>query len=747
MTKRKIYFLLIPLLFSCSVSSAQEYYVAKDGNDANDGTMENPFLTIGKAAEVAVAGDVVFIREGTYEETLTPANSGTAGNPIIFQSFPNEKVIITAMQALSGWTNDQGNIYRTTVDWNLGQKNFVMHEQTALDLARWPNNTDGDPFTQNSLRNTGGSGPEVDANAFLEYSSGIPDIDWSDGGSLYFYGDKPGSGWTTWRSFIKSSTTTTVTFDLMKNPTWIRTFHAPGDLGDFFLQGVKGALDFENEWYFDGPNDLLFVQLPGGAAPEDGKVKMRRRSLTVDLNNRNYIELKNLAVFGGGIEINGTGNIIYGVSSFYGNYTLGVATGFHANSQSVLINGNDNIIEKCEIAFGAGTGIWDGGNNTQILNSYIHDFNYLGDYDAVIMSRGGENLTMTGNTIARGGRDAIQMVTANGEVSFNDISQSNLIADDCALFYTLGGPKNTEIHHNWLHDAYSSGDKRKAAGIYLDNDSEAFSVHHNVVWNTEWTSVQINWNGKDLDIFNNTFWDGEAVMGAWHKEGTMFSNVKVWNNLSNDDSWEPQSDKQNNLTVAEDPFVDKENADFSLKPGAEPIDFGRVIEGITDGFQGANPDVGAYEFGGEKWRPGIDWESRRGPTGLGCYGLPGEDCVLVNLADLDGDGVENDVDQCPNTPLDTPVDTEGCKEETVVGIEDEVKQEIRLFPNPAENTLTIASIEGVKSLFVYNFQGQKIEDVKVVSNAIDISRLSKGCYIIKGLTATEKTFVKKFFKN
>jgi len=109
------------------------------------------------AASIAVAGDTVFIREGTYEETLAPNNSGTAGSPIVFQSYMNERVIISAMESISGWTQDSGSIYKTTLDWNSGQRMFVIHDETVLDLARWPNNVDGDRFTIDSKRSAGGS--------------------------------------------------------------------------------------------------------------------------------------------------------------------------------------------------------------------------------------------------------------------------------------------------------------------------------------------------------------------------------------------------------------------------------------------------------------------------------------------------------------------------------------------------------------------------------------------------------------
>lgn len=647
------YIALLVLLFGSFNAYSREIYVSKAGLDSNSGAFSTPYRTLAKAGAEARAGDTVFIRAGTYEEVLRPNRSGTAGNPIVFQAYQGEKVVISAMQALSGWYLDRGNVYATQVDWDLGQQNFVMSGDTVLDLARWPNNGDGQVFTKDTLRNTTGSGPDTVNNAFLRYSQGIPSYNWANGGSVYFYGDSSGSGWIAWKAFITSSNGTDVRFNLDKNPNWIRTAHAPVDRGEFFLEGIREALDYQNEWYFDSNTRSLYVQLPNGVAPRDGQVQMRRRELTVDLHNRNHIEIRNLAVFGGSINITGSAsnNRLYQVSSFYGNHTRGIFRGFQSGSQSVDIAGSNNTIEKSEIAFGAGTGIYVRGNNNKVLNSYVHDFNTLGSYDAVIMMRDGTNTELRGNRISRGGRDAIQAFNSFSEVAYNDVSYSNLIADDCALFYTVGGPRNIEVHHNWFHDAYSSGSKTKAAGIYLDNDAEAFKVHHNVVWNTEWSNIQINWNGKDIDIFNNTLVGGSKVMDAWHKEGTRFSNVRVWNNLSDDNQWEPQSDKRNNTTYQSAPFVNFNNGNFALRAGTAPIDAGRIIPGYTNGFRGSAPDVGAYEFGGVQWVAGVDWDLNSGPARR-CYGLPGESCS----------GSAPVVTPIPTpTPVPTPVtDTDQC---------------------------------------------------------------------------------------
>ena len=66
-------------LLVTETASAAEYYIAPTGDDSATGTMDAPFATLQKAVNVAVAGDTVWIRGGTYQIT-TPATSGAGVN-------------------------------------------------------------------------------------------------------------------------------------------------------------------------------------------------------------------------------------------------------------------------------------------------------------------------------------------------------------------------------------------------------------------------------------------------------------------------------------------------------------------------------------------------------------------------------------------------------------------------------------------------------------------------------------------
>ncbi len=68
----------------CCCAQAQTYYVAKNGSDSNSGSASAPWLTIGHAALEAQAGSTVYVEAGTYNESVTFANSGTSSAPIVF---------------------------------------------------------------------------------------------------------------------------------------------------------------------------------------------------------------------------------------------------------------------------------------------------------------------------------------------------------------------------------------------------------------------------------------------------------------------------------------------------------------------------------------------------------------------------------------------------------------------------------------------------------------------------------------
>ena len=70
-------------------------FVAVDGSDDHDGrTEETPFRTLQRAADVARAGDVVWVRGGVYSSDVAFEHAGTPDRPIVIESYPGECAIL-----------------------------------------------------------------------------------------------------------------------------------------------------------------------------------------------------------------------------------------------------------------------------------------------------------------------------------------------------------------------------------------------------------------------------------------------------------------------------------------------------------------------------------------------------------------------------------------------------------------------------------------------------------------------------
>jgi parallel beta-helix repeat protein len=76
---------------------ATDYYVSVEGSDSNYGTSTgSAFATLTKAISKAVAGDVIYMLEGTYSYTskISLSRSGTAAKPITLQAYGSDHPVI-----------------------------------------------------------------------------------------------------------------------------------------------------------------------------------------------------------------------------------------------------------------------------------------------------------------------------------------------------------------------------------------------------------------------------------------------------------------------------------------------------------------------------------------------------------------------------------------------------------------------------------------------------------------------------
>lgn len=112
--------LLLIMLFVAGSLFATEYHVAKTGNDMNSGSESEPFLSISKAAEIALPGDIITVHEGTYREWVNPRYGGSNNQQrIVYRSAENEEVWIKGSEVIKNWSKFKNDVWKATIDNSL----------------------------------------------------------------------------------------------------------------------------------------------------------------------------------------------------------------------------------------------------------------------------------------------------------------------------------------------------------------------------------------------------------------------------------------------------------------------------------------------------------------------------------------------------------------------------------------------------------------------------------------------------
>jgi hypothetical protein len=273
----------------------QRLYIATNGNDANPGTLAQPFKTIQKCADVATPGTACLIRAGTYRETVRPANSGQSGLPILFKPYNNETVLVSGADVVTNWTASSGSIYKAPVAWNLGVGyNQVFVDGKMMIEARYPNaGLDLLAPWQGRVVNPSGSKP-----TYTIAASSVPTN--IVGANINIV---PGPEWVVETAQITSSTTSSFTFKAntigqMQDPE-SGTLYAPRVGNPYFIWGKRVLLDAANEWFLE--NGQLYLWAPGNANPTSRTVEVKRRNYAFDLTDRSYIRVEGLQIFAASI--------------------------------------------------------------------------------------------------------------------------------------------------------------------------------------------------------------------------------------------------------------------------------------------------------------------------------------------------------------------------------------------------------------------------------------------------------------
>lgn len=587
-----------------SLGRTAEIHVSAGGADDAAGTAQAPFCTIGRAVEMLQPGDTCWIHEGIYRETVTLPRSGAPDKPIRIAGVPGERVIISAREPLKAdWQEKAAGIYVARI---VPAPSQLFYDGQMAREAHFPDGAYGDLMDRPCLRAQGGTDYEK------LVCSDLPAGDFNDGYVMIWRG----GAWTNATVRIKDYRPgESLSFDPPFEPHSDKYHQGdafkPKSGNRFLLVGALAALDNPGEWLVNPADGLTYFKPPAGKRPEDLQFEIKARDQVLVLRDCSHIIVEGIQLVGGVFDLTGSNDcLLRNIDSIYSNHFTRTAKKVppHPTNQ---IQGNRNRIEKCRIAYTAGSGINVEGEDNAIVNCVIHDIGYTGTYLGAVQVKRTKRTLIDHCSIYRSGRDLILHHGAEEmRITYCDLHHAVMLNSDAGATYAWGTDgKGSVIAYNWVHDTVLE----HSMGIYLDNFDKNFVVHHNVVWRCGSSGITLNCDALNHLVANNTIAQCPKAFGtfAYHAYTPDQTGTRIVNNLVLA-SFDPNNPGHvisgEKGAILEANGIGAIDADAVPTPGSKAIDAGVEIPGITDGFIGQAPDLGAYERGLPVWRAGADWD-------------------------------------------------------------------------------------------------------------------------------------------
>ena len=516
------------VLFSISLYSQSTYYVAPSssgGSDSNNGSIGSPFETIQYGInQLSSGGDILYIRAGTYRETITINKTGASGNPIIIEAYSSEVVTIDGTVDVTGsWTSHGNGIYKlSSYSTNITQL-FVDDE--PMVNARWPNaqfNDDsvfshstwaqGDENTLSDTddpdyvddRSINGS-LQIDEDIFNPGVGGIGNTSLDLNGSI---GILNIGSFKTWTVAITGHTQNASSDDVITYNT--------GDIGTYkdkhhyyFFEGKLSFLDTNNEWFHDKSDNTLYVY-PDYGDLSNRTIKGKTTDYSVTFSGAQYVTLKKINFFATTFEMTGNSdyNTVEECNFYYPSASkrmLGTTDGLGTPDVTELgSNADNNTIEKCLFENTEGEALVIKGDTNTIKNNYFHHIDWsaseLQGLMVSIYCTGTSNIFQE-NTIHTTGASATVLPGRTSTFSYNKVTNTGLLQSDGAVFQgTKNYVQGSVVHHNFIYDTEKYAFRYDAPGGDATQAGSYGIMHHNIADNTNGLMIK----GNNQIIAHNT---------------------------------------------------------------------------------------------------------------------------------------------------------------------------------------------------------------------------------------------------
>lgn len=531
---------LIPSAWSAT------YYVANSGNDASSGTtLSSPFKTVQKAMNVAVGGDTVYVRGGTYrEEVSVTRGGGSAGKYVNLFAYNNEVPVIKGSELVTGWVKHSGNIWKKTGWVTNSQQVFTANKDT------------------HSLQQIGMPSRFYDAFKFPSpIGSGVSSM---TAGSFYY--DAGGKTLYIWLADGSDPNTQPIEVSIRRRLLYMAVpyIHVKGiafrhtSLSAFGEQGSAVEL---SSYSIIEKCDIQYTDFAG--------------------LNMGYLKTGSLAIGNnvsnnGNSGINAAGTLDFRVSNniMNGNNTRNFNPLWHAGGFKAAAKAYGKV-EFNEVGYNKGSGIWfdyaNGPNEIVINNNYIHD---NGPKDSAIFFEVSKNGLIYNNVIVNNERRGIYLSGADNTRVFNN----TIVGTRSYAAIELGGVPRPNV-------------TLKNNAVYNNIVSQNTSRYDLTIATANGTTVSGNTSN------NNSFYRASGAIQLFY--GSMHSTLESWSKATKLDL---NSISGNPGFVA--PKVTPAATDYALQATSPVIDKGMSLSAVphdyamTSRAAGTPLDIGAFELAG-----------------------------------------------------------------------------------------------------------------------------------------------------
>src|ERR1700677_1459935 len=563
----------------------QPYYVAPTGNDANPGTIGQPFASLQRAqAALRQKRDTVYLRGGTYylSETLvfTAQDSGAKDAPVVFQPYQNEHPVLSGGVKLENlvwkpWTN---GIFQAQVSADLRTEEIFVNGQRQI-LARYPN------FDPSAKYFDGFAADAISRNRVAR---------WADPTGGYFYAMHP----SLWGDFTWRITGKDGPGGVTMEGGWQNNRGGAVHKTIRFVENIFEELDAPGEWFLNTKTHTLYFYPPAGLDLAIATVEATR--------------LRSLVEFRGSAE------------KPVRFITLRSLT-FRQAARTVM-DTKEPLLRTDWAIYRGGAVLFEGAEDCALEDSFLDQ---VGG-NAIFVNNYNRRVTVRGCQIAKAGASGVCFV-GDPQAARNPLfnyNQANKLED----LDRTPGPRGNNYPADCLVDdclIWLTGRvEKQTAGVEIDL-SQDITIRHCSIYNMPRAGINIGdgcWGGDVIefcDIFDTVKETGDhGSFNSWGRDRYWLPNIQVVNPWGKQAPELPKLDTVKPNILANNRWRCDHGWDIDLDDGSSYYiipnnlclhggiknreGFGRVVENNVIVGSGFYPQVW-FANGGDIFRHNIVW--------------------------------------------------------------------------------------------------------------------------------------------